>query len=206
MGWFGGKRKSKHAKQADGSRFEQAAAADAAEQEEDPTAWAARQFVVAMRRGSLDDASNALDRYLAEAEDGGKGVVAGPEGDSLLEHAVPARRALNAGDLDRAAEVLASWKIQPPNTSSHGPERLAQLPNLNTLGMLLIDFFCDPASKTHSRYDELLDGKLADVAKWTRLSSPTPKPGGFFDRAYASLKSERELARARERQRPAGDE
>jgi hypothetical protein len=74
-------------------------------------------------------------------------------------------------------------------------DRTTELPNLNTAGMMLIDFFSVPGVESHPRYDGLMDTQLANVAKWTRLSSPMPRPGGFFDRIYADIKSNREISR-----------
>jgi hypothetical protein len=187
MGLFS-KRAEARAREAEAQvEAERVAAARAA----DPLAPAKSQFFTAVERGRLDEASEVLDRYLA---DGGPADY--EEQPSLLERAAPVRRALDAQQLDEAAELLASWDLRPPNTS-FGADRLAELPNLNTAGMLLIGFFSSPDAESHPRYDVLMDTQLANVAKWTRLSSPMPQPGGFFDRVYAEIKSNRELSRRR---------
>lgn len=64
------------------------AEADAA----DPDTALERQFATAVTRGDLGNASDVLNRYLAENVDG---VEDWREGMSLLEHAALARRALN---------------------------------------------------------------------------------------------------------------
>lgn len=171
-----------------------AAEAQAAAEGADPLSPLKRQFVAAVERGKLDDASGVLDQYLADnpTDDG----PAEYESEvSLLERAAPVRRALRAQQLDEAAELLERWPLSPPDTTTTGPERLAQLPNLNAAGMLLLDFFSQEEAEANSRYDALLDTQLRHVAQWTRLSSPSPKPGGFFDQVYARFKSKRELSR-----------
>jgi hypothetical protein len=120
------------------------------------------------------------------------------EGISLLEHAALARQALNEGQLDKMADLLLDWKIEPPDTATMGPERMAQLPNLNALGMSLIDFFDHATPESEPRYDKLLSEQLRHVAQWTRLSSPRPQAGGFFDRVYADIQSKREMSRITE--------
>jgi hypothetical protein len=190
MGWFNKRAEAREREEQLLLQTEEREKAEAA----DPKASLKCEFAAAVERGGLDDAAAVLNRYLDEFKvDGGPAEY--ESGPSLLERAAPARRALNDGQLDAAAEILSSWKIQPPSTSTFGPERLAQLPNLNTLGMLLIDFFSSPGVESHPRYDALMDTQLKQVAQWTRLSSPRPQPGGFFDRVYADIKSKRELSR-----------
>ncbi|HZO05869.1 MAG TPA: hypothetical protein VFB52_05740 [Solirubrobacterales bacterium] len=194
MGWFNRKSEERQRRLEATEREDEALAKAKAA---DPNSQRKTEFHNASVRGDLDRASSLLDDYLTEYE-----VDPGPtEYDrgrpSLLERAAQARRATKLGDLDEAASILAAWEIKPPPTSTTGPERFAQLPNLNTLGMLLIDFFSLPGAESNSQYDLLLDTKLRQVAQWTRLSSPQPRPGGFFDQAYGQFKSKRELSRAR---------
>jgi hypothetical protein len=190
MGLFGRRAEARAREEEAQAAAEERAAAEAA----DPVAPLKRQFFVAVERGSLDEASDALNRYLAESpSDNGPAEYEAEM--SLLERAAPVRRALQGQQLDEAAELLEHWPLKPPNTSSMGPDRMAQLPSLNTAGMLLIDFFSAAGVENHPRYDALMDTQLANVAKWTRLSSPMPQPGGFFDRVYADIKSKREISR-----------
>lgn len=193
MGWFNRKSEERQRRLEATEREDEALAKAKAA---DPNAQRKIEFHNAAARGDLGLASSLLDDYLAEYEvdpgpteyDGGRA--------SLLELAARARRAIKLGDLEVAASILADWEIKPPPTSTTGPERFAQLPNLNTLGMLLIDFFSLPGAESSSQYDSLLDTKLRQVAQWTRLSSPRPQPGGFFDQVYGQFKSKRELSRA----------
>jgi hypothetical protein len=190
MGLFSGRREARERAEAARVAAEEREAAEAA----DPMTPLKRQFAGAAGGGRLDEASSLLDQYLADhSSDGGPAEYETEP--SLLERAAPVRRALRASKLDEAAELLEAWPLSPPMTSTMGPERMAQLPNLNTAGMLLIDFFAVPGVEEHPRYDALMDTQLANVAKWTRLSSPMPRPGGFFDRVYADIKSNRELSR-----------
>ena len=190
MGLFSRRAEARQREEAARAADEKQAAAEAA----DPIAALKRQFVAAAGGGRLDEASGLLDQYLADhSSDGG---LANYETEaSLLERAAPVRRALRASDLDRAAELLEAWPLKPPMTSSMGPERMAELPNLNAAGMLLIDFFSIPGVEDHPRYDTLMGTQLRHVAQWTRLSSLRPQPGGFFDRVYADIKSNREITR-----------
>jgi hypothetical protein len=190
MGLFSRRAEAKAREEEARVAAEERAAAEAA----DPLAALKRQFAAAAERGRLDEASDTLNRYLAE-NPGDSGPAEYEAEASLLERAAPVRRALQAQQLDEAAELLENWPLEPPNTSSLGFERMAQLPNLNTAGMLLIGFFSASGVEDHPRYDVLMDTQLANIAKWTRLSSPAPKPGGFFDRVYADIKSKREMSR-----------
>lgn len=195
MGWFGKRAERKAREEQERVEAEEQARKRAEAEAADPNAGLKQQFYAAVARGSLDDASAVLDRYLAD-NPSDPGPADYEPSMSLLEHAALVRRALTAEQPDEAAEILASWDIKPPNTSTMGPERQAQLPNLNALGMVLIDFFSQPGCESHSRYDDLMDRQLRHVAQWTRLSSPMPQPGGFFDQVYANVKSKRELSRA----------
>jgi hypothetical protein len=193
MGLFGRRAAARAREEEARVAAEERAAAEAA----DPLAPLKRQFAAAVERGRLDEASDTLNRYLGDnPSDSGPAKYEATA--SLLERAAPVRRALRAQQLDEAAELLERWPLEPPSTSSMGIERLAQLPNLNTAGMLLVDFFSAPNVESHPRYDVLMDTQLANVSKWTRLSSPVPKPGGFFDRVYADIKSKREMSRRAE--------
>lgn len=150
---------------------EEQATAEAA----DPIAPLKRQFAAAAERGRLDEASDTLNHYLADyPRDSGPAEYETKA--SLLERAAPARRALQARQLDEAAELLERWPLEPPDTSSMGIERMAQLPNLNTAGMLLVDFFSAPGVEDHPRYDALMDTQLRNVAKWTSSPPPCPSP------------------------------
>lgn len=190
MGLFTRKAEAKAREEEERLEAEARAAAEAA----DPLAPLKRRFANAVQSGKLDQASEVLDQYLAENPiDGGPADY--ESGPSLLERAAPVRRALKAQQLDEAVELLENWPLSPPSTSTMGMERMAQLPNLNTAGMLLIDFFSALGADSHPRYDALMDTQLRNVAKWTRLSSPIPQPGGFFDRVYADIKSKREMSR-----------
>jgi hypothetical protein len=151
----------------------------------------AAEFGKAVERGDLDGASALLDDFLAGSQAESEAGTS-EQGMSLIEHAAIVRRALREGKLDDATGELEKWAIQPPPTHTTGPERMRELPRLNTVGMLLMDFFRHPDAKGHRRYDDML-AKLRKVAQWTRLSSPVPQPGGFFDRAYGELMSRREL-------------
>jgi hypothetical protein len=190
MGWFSRRAETKKLEEAARVAVEEQEAAAAA----DPLAPLKGQFGSAAGEGNLGEASRILDSYLREnPSDGGPAEY---EADvSLLERAAPIRRAIQAQQLDKAAELLERWPLSPPITSSMGLERMAELPNLNAAGMLLIDFFSAPGVEANVRYDALMDTQLANVAKWTRLSSPIPRPGGFFDQVYADIKSKREISR-----------
>ncbi len=190
MGLFSGRAEARAREEEARAAADERAAGEAA----DPLTPMKRQFAVAAERGRLDEASDVLDRYVA-ANPSDSGPADYEAQASLLERAAPVRRALRAQQLDEAASLLERWPLEPPSTSTFGIERLAQLPNLNAAGMLLIDFFSAPGVESHPRYDVLMDTQLANVAKWTRLSSPVPKPGGFFDRVYADIKSKREISR-----------
>ncbi len=189
MGLFGRRAEARAREEEARVAAEEREAAEAA----DPMAPMKRQFATAAARGSLDEASELLDRYLADhPSDGGPAEYEVEV--SLLERAAPVRRALRDQNLDEAAELLQGWPLKPPHTA-FGMDRTTELPTLNTAGMLLIDFFSAPGVESHPRYDALMDTQLANVAKWTRLSSPMPQPGGFFDRVYAEIKSNREISR-----------
>jgi hypothetical protein len=144
----------------------------------------AQQFVTAARRGDLDAADQLLDAYLAAGE-----PVNPPL--SLIDRAAAMRLALRQDRLDDAATALRGWQV--PFGDMMGqmllPEDHARL---RILGLCLIGYFDHPGSHEHASYDELMDGKLAAVAKSARLAGDP-----FFDRIYASVKSQRALTRPR---------
>jgi len=192
MGLFNRRAEAREREQQQREAEEQRQAAEAA----DPLAPMKRQFAGAVARGRLDDASSTLNAYLAD-HPSDSGPADYEHGPSLLEQAAPVRRALAADQTDQAVELLIAWEIRPPHGSITEIEaRMAELPNLNTIGMLLVDFFSRPDATAHPAYATLLDTQLMKVAKYTRLSMPRPEPGGYFDRVYAELKSNWELSRA----------
>jgi len=195
MGLFSRRAEAREREQEQREAEERRAAAEAA----DPLAPLKQQFSVAVGRGRLDDASSTLNAYLAD-HSSDSGPADYEHQASLLEQAAPVRRALSEDRLDSAVQLLLDWEIRPPHGSIIEIEaRMAELPNLNTVGMLLVDFFSRPDATAHPAYDTLLNTQLERVAKYTRLSMPRPEPGGYFDRVYAELKSNRELSRAAER-------
>jgi hypothetical protein len=144
-------------------------------------------FAAAIAHGDMQAASHLLDQHIAAT------VPADLPGDSLLERAAFVRRALLDGRLDAAADRLTTWEI---TYAAFGrfldPEQTA---TLNTLGLLLLDYFGHPLAAGHDAYDELMDERLAGVAKATRIGSPTRQTP--WDPVYARIKSDREMSRAR---------
>lgn len=144
-----------------------------------------QEFVKAVQRGNLDEASELVDRRLALGE-----LPDAPS--SLLDRASAIRHALRQGRLDDAAGMLDAWDVPFGSLSTGNMLSIEQRGRLGALGLSLIGYFEHPGSDGHPRYDDLMDGKLASVAKSARFSGDP-----FYDSLYAQIKSQRELSRHR---------
>lgn len=144
-----------------------------------------QQFYKAAQRGNLDEASALIDRHLASG-----GRVGAPN--SLLDRAAAISQDLREGRLDDAASALGAWGVPYGSMSTGNMLSPEQQASIRALGLSLMNYFAHPDSHQHHRYDDLMDGKLAEVAKSSRLARDP-----FFDSVYARIKSQREINRAR---------
>lgn len=145
------------------------------------TSAESHQFATAVRGGNLDEASALIDRRLASPDRLDPPLT-------LLDRAATARLALREGRLDDAAAILIHWE-SPYAGDLLEPTHRARI---NTLGLCLIGYFEHPDSQQHAAFDQLMDRKLRDVGKETNRSGDP-----YFGNVYASVKSQRELNRAR---------